>query len=509
MNVETGSMKSGSGADAAGLSTPTATSPLSSPISSPIVDAVIINESDPIAIKLDSSPDPSLLGALRGPVASLKAPRRTASTLSVSSMVVENGSVASDGVGNLDEVRTPTGLDGKTSETETFPSTVGAEGGTGLGLEVEMEENEDTEKAKEARTKAELDRYEKEVEDATMAPEVEDATMAPEVEETVEVANERVEEPAKEIVDEAAREVVEEKSEAPIVTAAVLLEETEDSLAAPSLGLEASSIEALVSAEPVLPAAMPVDTTQVGLAESTQSDDENQGSEGGYGDFLEEFDEDEETAGLGPSGMPLVKCSDCSQEVDLLELADHTCAPKSPSLDALPAAVTAAPPSLSRAIPDVPQDDEEEEEDELADPNIGRSLSSRPMFLAAAADSPLDATPRHMSVSHSVSSLDEFVPQSESLIPDDVLDDYADDAPDSSIAPPSFPVLAARPVASEVPQDLEDDDAVEELSGAPQMSRSASGRRLPGVDDSDEEWYEGGSVTIVRQTLSHRTTESG
>lgn len=475
MNVETGSLKSDSGADPAGLSTPIATSPVSSPLSSPIVDAMLMPE-NPVAITLDSSPDPPFL---RGPVASLKAPRRTASTLSVSSMVVEHGSEASEGVGNLEEVRTPTGLEGKTFETETFPSTVGAEEGTGLGLDVEMEEDEDAEKAKEAATKAELERYEREVEDATKPLVVEEVVEAPS-DPVEEPAKEVVEEAAKEAIEQPAKEVVEEENETPVL------------LAAP------------------LEAAVPVDTIQLGLSASAASDDENHDSEGGYGDFLDEFaDEDDSAAGLGPSGMPLVKCSDCSQEVDLLELADHTCAPKSPS-PAAPTTTTFSPP---RPIPDVPQDDEEEE-DELADPDIGRRPSSRPLSriaVAAVADSPREPTPRQLSLSHSTSSLDAFVPQTESLIPDDVLDDYGDEAPDSPIAPPSFrssfPIPAARPISSDVPEDL-DDDEVEELSSATPMTRSASGRRLPGVDDSDEEGYEGGSVTIVRQTLSHRTTGS-
>lgn len=158
LDVETGSLASDAGRDLDGISTPTEASFASSPLSSPIIEAAFMTKSEA-----------DTFGALKGPVSALRPVRRTTSTLSVSSLVVErgsdNGSIASEGVADLKDVKgldTPTGLDGKTYDVETFVGTVGRESGDGLGLNVLANDpNEvDNERARVRATNAELEKYE-------------------------------------------------------------------------------------------------------------------------------------------------------------------------------------------------------------------------------------------------------------------------------------------------------------------------------------------------------------
>ncbi|GAA5911011.1 hypothetical protein JCM5296_004597 [Sporobolomyces johnsonii] len=255
------------------------------------------------------------------------------------------------------------------------------------------------------------------------------------------------------------------------------------------------------------------------------------------------------------SGMPKVKCSDCGTEVDLMELADHSCAPSQlpPALASPPASPQAprssrsgpsAPPSPSRAIPDgsdEPLDHPILNVDPVTtSPHQPRSTPpTSPRNLASSIRANLSRPSSQHSILQSPAKLDAFVPQTDSLVPDDVLDFYGDDddegIDDFAAARGEFSSFgSAERSAPSVPQDVDDDSPLvpqaefqPAFSSAPSIPRSRSqpttrvqqmaseprsnsvyGGNMPGLYDSgdDDEGGDGGygSVTIVRTTASHR-----
>ncbi|GAA5931377.1 uncharacterized protein JCM15063_001449 [Sporobolomyces koalae] len=212
---------------------------------------------------------------------------------------------------------------------------------------------------------------------------------------------------------------------------------------------------------------------------------------------------DEETA-----TMPKVKCSDCNVAVDLVELADHSCEPGSASTSTTGATVDEAPVSSV----DV-SDRRDEQAHSLVD-----AVQGAPATPAAdpSKESSADVTKQS-------AKLDEFVPQTDSMVPediapdDDVLDMYGDDGADENASVTPETVNTAHTSDADVPVDLDEDDlhaTGRVANSSSQMSRSlsqpttrapkeASGPRshsvyLPGHYDEDEDDYQGGTVTIVR-----------
>ncbi|GAA5888010.1 hypothetical protein JCM6882_000247 [Rhodosporidiobolus microsporus] len=225
--------------------------------------------------------------------------------------------------------------------------------------------------------------------------------------------------------------------------------------------------------------------------------------------------------------LPKVKCNDCGVDVDLMELADHSCAASKspPALSSPPTSpqpsnlATLSPPPIMRSIPDVPQEEEEEEEQ---DKPAAPSSPTSPRNLASSIRAGLSRSgsqQSHKSQHSPVATLDRFVPQTPEDVPEDILDDYADEPLPSRSVPP--------PRDQSVPEDVEDDLLAAPTSTASSaMARSAStptttpavashlraqkkaaGPRshsvygIPGqYISSDDEEGEPGSVTIVRST---------
>ncbi|SCV69089.1 BQ2448_2109 [Microbotryum intermedium] len=385
LNVETGSLISELGPDPKSITiADSLTASVSSPLSSPVLSALV----NPVEITVDepeiSSRSTTAGGSprafnkpLKGPLDALKTPSRSRSSVSVSSMLVETGSTASeDGDGQSTTSDGP--LTPRAEEEEKpFPTTVGPadddEETSGMATPNRSEQDEE---AREQATQAELEKYEGEEFDA-VAPR--------------------------------------------------FAEEDE----------EKSLVEAPV---PTAPDA------------STEADDS-------YGDMLDGYgsptpDEPKSPISPMPGGMPMVKCSDCGTDVDLMELVDHTCAPstspsvsvaKTPSSKSFPAPprVSAPPPGRNSGAmtPSASRDD------------VRRGTNDR-------YDSP-SASPTRARTEPNA-----FVPQTESLVPDDILDAYDDE--DDDIMDPH----AARPAAAgttrswdaDLPDDVGPDHDYEDLS---------------------------------------------
>lgn len=237
-----------------------APSPLSSPVLTALVEPSNVEEAD-LPSPTSAAP-PS--GPLKGPLGGLKAPLRSPSSLSVSSMVVEVGDDTTEGSA-MDGVETP-----KTEEAplpETVGESVEGAGSTGVPMQAEMQQDEEAqaamEKAREEATRVELDKYEAEATDVTAPP--------PPVETSPPVS----------------------APESPRAAVAPLTEE--------STGEKDATMS-----EPV-----------------EQSEGESE-SGGGYGDILDDFAASEDAALPRPAsaadneGMR-VECSDCHEKVDLME----------------------------------------------------------------------------------------------------------------------------------------------------------------------------------------------
>lgn len=223
------------------------------------------------------------------------------------------------------------------------------------------------------------------------------------------------------------------------------------------------------------------------------------------------------------TAMPKVKCSDCDASVDLVELADHSCNPARQSLTS-PQARNSSEPRDS-TLPGT----------ESADGTVGPKAPSdlnedaarTPLAGSAILDSSISAAdiPREEDTS---AKLDEYVPQTRSVVPEDVapdgpeeedvLDFYGEDSTSDAANEES---AASRPVQADVPVDLDETENQPEAPNtllSPSMSRSLSqptsrppkdsGRAprshsvyLPGhYSEDDDEGYQGGTVTIVQSS---------
>ncbi|GAA5841519.1 hypothetical protein JCM11251_001249 [Rhodosporidiobolus azoricus] len=226
--------------------------------------------------------------------------------------------------------------------------------------------------------------------------------------------------------------------------------------------------------------------------------------------------------------MPKVKCNDCAAEVDLMELADHSCAASKfpPALGSPPASpqnnnlATLSPSTSMHSLPDAPQEADE------ATPSMSSPTRS-PRNFASSSPAGLSRSSSHQShkSKHSPTAiLDRFVPQTPEDVPEDILDDYTDEPIASRSVPP--------PRDLSVPEDVEDDSVsapplpLRTATSSSSMTRSASspahtpaaasqlraqkkaaGPRshsvygIPGqYISSDDEEGEPGSVTIVRSS---------
>lgn len=418
---------------------------------------------------------------LRGPLDALRAqesrPTRSGSQLSVSSMLVETGSTASTEDGS-----------------EAAPSTAG-EMPTHVGDESDAAEpatptelapvDEDVERERQEETQRELERYEREETDVTAA-----GSSTPVV--------------------------------APVVlplAAVPLIEEpvpTPSPLESPELDAQAPVQDAPASPkEPASAEITPVPTTEL--------------------PYLDKAFEPEPASPMGPSGMPQVKCSDCGHLIDLMELADHACAPSnSPPALSSPVMHSPASPVISlhrsrtpppaspppAAYQPVPFRTSPSSSFSRPSPSTSRPSSAHSITIPT-------STPLARSGSSSsnnsrfASKLDSFVQHPTTLIPDDVyssdedggvgydLDDYMPDSPTVPVPiSPNMPgVGRVSPRSSfDLPEGIEE-GAFDEPGFAP--ARGEEGRRRGKyaiTDEDDEEGYEGGVATIVRTTASHRTS---
>ncbi|GAA5862282.1 hypothetical protein JCM3774_004849 [Rhodotorula dairenensis] len=184
------------------------------------------------------------------------------------------------------------------------------------------------------------------------------------------------------------------------------------------------------------------------------------------------------------SPIPDVKCSDCGQEVPLLELADHSCekadvpVPTTPPAASTPLAAPVPVVDAPRPDPDVP---DEPLEDDILDPDTTAS------GIAARAEE-----------SSKADKLDAFVPQTEELVPEDVLDLYDDHDPHVEED------CVGSQGLSTLPQSTTNDDKVKR-EGTGGLPRSTStDLPLPGryYTSDDEDHGEPGSATIVRSPSS-------
>ncbi|GAA6006435.1 hypothetical protein JCM11491_004957 [Sporobolomyces phaffii] len=194
------------------------------------------------------------------------------------------------------------------------------------------------------------------------------------------------------------------------------------------------------------------------------------------------------------AGMPKAKCSDCDADVDLVELADHSCAP------------SREPPSLTS-----PPASPANRHTELAEPESSPSRAGHDDTPERADTVPSAPTPR----------LDDYVPQTTSVVPEDIAPEEEEDVLDFYGDGPVSPASASYPFHAhahdaDVPLDPEEGTNHEGQSSSLSMSRSLSqptarapkepaGPRshsvyLPGHYDDEEESYEGGTVTIVRSS---------
>lgn len=212
-------------------------------------------------------------------------------------------------------------------------------------------------------------------------------------------------------------------------------------------------------------------------------------------------DEKDVTTGEEESGMPKVRCHDCNTEVDLVELADHSCSPSRqapPSLNASSSPQknesSVSPPSPTRDNVDVPQESVDD-------------FSATPLANSTILPSTSDSTTK----------LDTYVPVTDSVVPDDI--GTEDDVLDFYGEEPDSPIERSAP-GQDVPLDLEEEEEQNAFhpTEAVQMSRSQSqpttrapkpessgGPRshsvyLPGYYDDSDEGYQGGTVTIVRSS---------
>ncbi|GEM09688.1 phosphatase associated protein [Rhodotorula toruloides] len=161
------------------------------------------------------------------------------------------------------------------------------------------------------------------------------------------------------------------------------------------------------------------------------------------------------------SPIPGVKCSDCGAEVELVDLADHACAPtarSAPSVTSPPQAdeppLAPAPAVAVRPDPDIPGEPLDEPPVDLS--SVSRRSSQRS---------------KKQSID-TVDKLDAFVPQTEDLVPEDVLDMYGGDGDEVEATGGDV-----KDAPSAVPEDMPSDEVDDEpasLAAAPPSAASAS-----------------------------------
>lgn len=530
MNVETGSI-SGDSFQENGNDTPTSLSAYASPVSSPIVEPTTFPSSsdDPSSITLDH--DSNLNSStLKGPLAHLKEPVRTSSAVSVSSLIVEDGSQATEGVANLDEVDNVTLNAERKNSSDEIPTSVGEDSST-IEIEEVVEHSEENEELREAQTKQELERYEGEVEDLTVAPDVplqtrqtipiQESTQEPEVEER----QERV------LKTPEPNETEQKKHDTPVLSTFTSLGATDGfptsvSLASLSSLTSNQTMESdigdikLGSGSDVTPQLTP----KLGLNDELAEGETISASNAEFGGLLKDLSispsstsvpiiQHELVVDPPTPGMPRVKCNDCSEEVDLMQLADHTCKSSSlPPAISSPLITSKTLPSLSTSTtyPDVPLDDDEEEPavaGAYPSPKSTRFTTLSPARSAWTASNENQGSPT-TAKKPSNTRLDDFSSQTQSLVPDDVGEENEDDedffnkpmtkSDSDSTFPTSFtggnfPSMVG---SQRLSQASSDSNTNRDL--ASWGSRGSIGG-VPGVDDDDDELnYEGGSVTIVR-----------
>lgn len=270
LSVEEGSYTSEGGPDPSSISLSEATI-AASPLSSPRLTAISVEQAD--LPSLPSSPTfASPPASLKTPLDSLRAPLRSPSSLSVSSMQVEVGD-ETEGEGAASAM---SGIETPRGEEAPLPEVVGgsdAGSESGVGAPMSVDEDEEVaaarEKAREEATKAELDEYEKETTDAT-APHPVELVSTPTL------------------------------SGSPETSRTALSDHPGEDSPKPDAAPETTMTDAVESAE-----------------------EESEGG-GGYGDILDDFAASEDGESKAEpsgedSGMPKVKCSDCNQDVDLME----------------------------------------------------------------------------------------------------------------------------------------------------------------------------------------------
>lgn len=145
-----------------------------------------------------------------------------------------------------------------------------------------------------------------------------------------------------------------------------------------------------------------------------------------------------------------------------------------------------------------------------------------------APDSPAATSATQVSQSQrSTGQIDSFVPQTESLVPDDVLDMYGDEDDDveREVVPsgaggsePAVPVdvedehdtsaTNSGLSSSDVPQDINEEEDIKASTKVATTSVYNSAGRSP-YDDEDEHNYEGGTAVVTeRISASHSMSRS-
>ncbi|GAA6027039.1 hypothetical protein JCM8097_006061 [Rhodosporidiobolus ruineniae] len=478
MNVETGSLTSeGAAHNPNELDTSVAhlAGEEHSPLSSPVLSGLAIAASSTSSVSsIDAvAPYRPPTGTSKGPLTSLKAPSRTGSVTSLSSMAVE---APSDDVADLTDVA---------SVVETPLAEE-------RGRELSEAEPQETEEERAARLKAELEKYEKDEADPVAHAEGE--------EETVHLDGEAKEPPPVEVVEEEAR------AQTPVATNGEMPD----------------------------------------LSEKVEEEKPSE----------EEAPKEEEA-----EAMPKVKCSDCGGEIDLMELADHSCESTNlpPALSSPPTSPqppphsTLSPPiegsflNLAPDSPAVPKDVEPALPPTASSPTSPRNLASSIRSSLSRTSSQQSSTSRRPPSE----TLDRFVPQTDSLVPEDVPADVPEEEDD--LLDPAEHSRPARsippPKEQSVPEDIPEDEgdfpgagsssspslappvplptlgaasasssAMARSASTPAQTpgaashlraqRKASGPRakslygIPGqyISSDDEDGYEGGSATIVRSS---------
>ncbi|GAA5848716.1 hypothetical protein JCM8547_004605 [Rhodosporidiobolus lusitaniae] len=225
--------------------------------------------------------------------------------------------------------------------------------------------------------------------------------------------------------------------------------------------------------------------------------------------------------------MPKLHCSDCGAELDILELADHACAPSQlpPALTSPPASPQAArtstlsPSPSTRSIPDVPQEPQEPEPvaasspSPAAAPNLSRSDShhSQRSVPAVPEDVPEDIVDDYYGADDEDTRPARSVPAPQDLsVPEDVLEDELTPPiappiplPDVNALPSGFAAGAASSTsAAMMARSASTPGAASHLRAQKVATgpRSHSVYDIPGryYSSDDEDGYVAGTATILK-----------